>query len=681
MEWHLRCWWLATMLLVVSGCGGTEDSADRAELRETNDPTGEQGGEVCDNDDDDDGDGVADCADNDCSRHRACVEIPDEDCSNLIDDDQDGDSDCNDSDCESSDLCRATNLELCANDVDDDGDTAIDCADADCASDPACLSTCGNRLLDDGEVCDGTILGSCDPVDEICRGCACVPRPYCGDNRVNRAVEWCDGTDLGRCLFGVETCTVRCTCEPRCGNGAVDEGEQCDGDLLGSCNPDVEYCNSACQCQNDCGDYYIDPLQGEECDASDDHCDVDEICLEAYCLCVEPFCGDNRLGDDEDCDPGVLPTSSGIPCQDTDLVCNPETCDCVTSYCGDGRITGDEACDFPSEAVATGCEDEVEDPLCDPFECSCVDAVCGDGAITGAEVCDWDTETGLAVGCVETSELPICWRCACIADSCPAGVEPASPDPTEEDPNRWSVTTTVPTGAGDYTACSGGEGAEIVYQITPPQTGTYFFTTDTLATRASGASLVLTLQSHCHANANPLICDDEIMIDLPAGIPVYLVVDTDTDEVGLEFAVDWGLVTSVGEAEDCDERFAFCDEGLVCIEEACEVSVAPALTAYSVVATSDNEHRHTFEGTDPNRDLAEVVVFSFDGSGELIYGPLTYSLQPEAVVYDGENGAFSAELQLTGVEGLGIAQYSAWVVDSDQNQSQPPMTANVETGE
>ena len=681
MEWHLRCWWFVGMLLVASSCGTTESSEDQVEVRETNDPTAEQSGEVCDNDADDDGDGVADCADDDCSRHLACVEIPDEDCSNLVDDDQDGDSDCDDSDCETSAACREPEVEDCSNDVDDDGDSAIDCDDADCSADSACLTTCGNRVLDDGEVCDGTILGSCDPVDEICHGCACVLRPYCGDNRVNRAVEWCDGTDLGRCDFGLETCTDQCTCEPRCGNRTVDDGEECDGDLIGVCNPEVDYCNSACQCQNDCGDYYIDPTKGEECDSSDDPCEEDEICLEAYCLCVEPFCGDNRLGASEECDPGVLPTSTGIPCTDTELVCNPESCACVASYCGDGRITGDEACDFPSETEATGCEDEVDTPLCDPFECSCVDAVCGDGDITGDEVCDWDSDTGLAVGCVETGELPVCWRCACIADSCPDDVEPTTPEPTGVGTNLWSVTATVPAGSGDYAGCEGANGGEVVYAFTPPEIGTYFFTTDTASTRTSEVALSLTLQSFCHPNANPMICGDDITIDLPAGIPVYLVVDTVAEDAGLEFGIEWGLITTAGNGEVCDERFAFCDNDLVCLEEACEVSVAPVLSTYTVVEVSADEHLHSFEGTDPNRDLAAAVLYLFDAAGDLVLGPVTYTFGPEAVEYSGEDGAFSAELSVTAIMAWGVVQYSARVVDSDENESQPPMTATVQSSE
>ncbi len=64
---------------------------------------------VCDDEVDNDGDGLTDCADDDCVDDVACDTAADE--------------------------------EICNDDVDNDGDGRIDCADDDCLDDPACEST------------------------------------------------------------------------------------------------------------------------------------------------------------------------------------------------------------------------------------------------------------------------------------------------------------------------------------------------------------------------------------------------------------------------------------------------------------------------------------------------------------------------------------------------------------
>ena len=57
--------------------------------------------------------------------------------------------------------CREnTNKEICNNQIDDDENGFVDCADPACASDSACHSStqCGNRILDSGEECDGSVF-------------------------------------------------------------------------------------------------------------------------------------------------------------------------------------------------------------------------------------------------------------------------------------------------------------------------------------------------------------------------------------------------------------------------------------------------------------------------------------------------------------------------------------------
>jgi hypothetical protein len=126
-------------------------------------------GEDCDDGVDNDGDGQVDCRDSDCS----CTEI----CGNGIDDDADGLTDCSDPDC----ACTEDN---CGDGVDNDADGAVDCSDTDCT----CTEVCGNGIDDDRD-------GLTDWSDS---DCGCAPGAEC-----------CDGIDND-------------------GDGGIDEGNVCE---------------------------------------------------------------------------------------------------------------------------------------------------------------------------------------------------------------------------------------------------------------------------------------------------------------------------------------------------------------------------------------------------------------------------------------------------------------------
>ena len=184
------------VLLVTDGGNGTTcDHADWADAQLIC-----SGNEICDNNIDDDGDGMIDCADDDCpacatcndgiqngdetgvdcggSNCPACTEI----CNNNIDDDNDGLVDCADSDCpacitcndgiqngdETGVDCGGSNCpactEICNNNIDDDNDGLVDCADSDC---PACI-TCNDGIQNGDETgidCGGSNCPIC-PVED-----------------------------------------------------------------------------------------------------------------------------------------------------------------------------------------------------------------------------------------------------------------------------------------------------------------------------------------------------------------------------------------------------------------------------------------------------------------------------------------------------------------------------------
>ncbi len=137
------------------------------------------GTEICNNNLDDDGDGLIDCADNDCTSFcQPRVEI----CNDGLDNDNDGKIDCEDSDCSAQ--CILPLAEICNNNLDDDSDGLIDCADNDCLGFPGCGGAEVTPNCRDGEDNDGDGLvdypadpgcSSADDVDEYNPPVATIP--------------------------------------------------------------------------------------------------------------------------------------------------------------------------------------------------------------------------------------------------------------------------------------------------------------------------------------------------------------------------------------------------------------------------------------------------------------------------------------------------------------------------
>src|SRR5687767_9051245 len=108
-------------LLAAPGCGGDDpgappDSAPPDSSGPDAQPLPPDAGapdvlpvEICDDDEDNDGDGLADCADDECDGIGGCTVGGEVDCNDLFD---------------------------------NDGDNAADCADTECASALACIANC-----------------------------------------------------------------------------------------------------------------------------------------------------------------------------------------------------------------------------------------------------------------------------------------------------------------------------------------------------------------------------------------------------------------------------------------------------------------------------------------------------------------------------------------------------------
>jgi cysteine-rich repeat protein len=189
---------------------------------------------------------------------------------------------------------------------------------------------------------------------------------------------------------------------PRCGDGAVDEGEACDDG-----NEEAgDGCDAACTTED-----------GWECDGASP-----TVCLEV--------CGDGQLVGDEagagGCDDGntaagdgcdeLCKVEEGYACTDAPSVCMPG--------CGDGIVIAPaEACDDANSDGGDGCSSACtieEGWECEGAPSTCIEVgICGDGLLRGMEACD-DADTEDGDGCSATCTVEVGFDCAGEPSACAA---------------------------------------------------------------------------------------------------------------------------------------------------------------------------------------------------------------------------------------------------------------------
>lgn len=212
-----------------------------------------------------------------------------------------------------------------------------------CSADQdACIEvgTCGDRVVNGGEVCDDGNRSDGD-------GCSadCTSDESCGNGIKDELKdEFCDD---GNQLDG-DGCSASCAAET-CGNFVVDAkfGEVCD-DGNGESS---DGCRADCRSNEACGNNALDPHLGEECEFADSPfpepvantlmCDSD---------CTFPMCGDGHLNREYD----LSPQGDREQC---DTAGDSETCDddCTVIECGDGHtnMAASEQCDTGDPNVNT----------------------------------------------------------------------------------------------------------------------------------------------------------------------------------------------------------------------------------------------------------------------------------------------------------------------------------------
>jgi fibro-slime domain-containing protein len=299
-------------------------------------------------------------------------------------------------------------------------------AGGNCTGDDCTGLTCGNAVVDDGEVCDDGNAKAGDGCSGLCRvepnfecdepGEPCVSTVACGDSEVSGA-EACDDGNAEPDDGCDADCQVEkgfaCkepgeACEPVanavCGDGAVNFGETCDD---GDAESD-DGCSDECQLEPD----YRCPVPGEECEPLQ-------------------FCGDGKLSDDEDCDDKNTTPGDGCTgrCTLEPFYRCPkpgEPCE-TTIVCGDLEVVGDEACDDGNTSADDGCAADcksVEPGYLCPTEGGlggvCEEAtedVCGDAIISFGEFCD-DGNTKPDDGCTAECDVTTGYDCPVAGQLC-----------------------------------------------------------------------------------------------------------------------------------------------------------------------------------------------------------------------------------------------------------------------
>jgi cysteine-rich repeat protein len=249
------------------------------------------------------------------------------------------------------------------------------------------LPTCGNGILDPGEVCDDGNRESGD-------GCRadCLKIEECGDGIVDYGQECDEG--------GVDTATCNADCTlSACGDGYVNAaaGQECDEGGV-----DTPTCNFDCT-RPVCGDGHANQAAGQECDDGG----VDSATCNADCTFA--VCGDGYINEaaGQQCEEGAVDTAT----------CNE---DCTFAFCGDGyvNVVAGEECDNGG----------VDSAACNA---DCTFAVCGDGYHNEAagEECDLGIDGNKETGAC----LPDCKAATCGdgflhvgTELCDPGIDPVN---------------------------------------------------------------------------------------------------------------------------------------------------------------------------------------------------------------------------------------------------------------
>jgi cysteine-rich repeat protein len=380
-----------------------------------------------------------------------------------------------------------------------------------------------------------------------------------------------------------------------CGNGHVDGAEECDD---GNAD-DTDDCTTTCKIPR-CGDGFVQ--SGEECD--DGNFDDGDACVAG---CVNAGCGDGLLHKGvEDCDDGN---------QDNGDSCSS---DCKAGQgCGNGTVEPPEECDDGNSSNADACLT------------SCLKATCGDGyAQIGAEECD-DGNADDGDFCTNACKLnnPVSYGCPGI----PLGVGLAMDNGLTGDSNAATDTA--------QGSCGGLDSPEIVYAVTPADTGTLVVTMSGL----EGSDPVLYARSVDCQGGMELGCSDssfaggteQILFPVLANTAYYVFADGYPGNAG-KFSLDLHMQSGV--------------LGDTCPGNAVPIGPEADVTLAGNTAAAGSHYKGS--GACSTSTLTKDVVYSVKPTAD---GMLTVTLDPS---YDGQlyarSGTCTTGMQIACAEAAGI---------------------------
>jgi hypothetical protein len=360
--------------------------------------------------------------------------------------DCDDDNPCTDDSCDETGGCLfVANAAQC-----DDGDpctVADQCQDMTCsgyAVDCECLQDSDCEALEDGNVCNGTLVCDTQKLPHLCvvdiQTVVACPEPAGADAPC--LMVTC-GPDTGACGFaprpdGIpcndgDTCTINDSClEGVCVGGApahCDDGNPCTDD---SCGP---------------GGVCLHSPNQAPCD-DNNACTTGDHCSQGTCLYQElVLCDDEDVCTTDSCSPsgGCSYTLNSAPCDDGDVCTTGDHCHlgaCIASgslTCNDGNGCTDDGC-----SPDTGCTFLPNQDPCDDGEVCTILDQCQDGQCKGGQllVCDDDNpcttdSCHLGQGCqFVPNNLPCDDGDTCTTqDLCQAGACVGGPAPDCDDGN------------------------------------------------------------------------------------------------------------------------------------------------------------------------------------------------------------------------------------------------------
>jgi len=210
--------------------------------------------------------------------------------------------------------------------VPDNDQTGVDDSDQDQSDDSEIpddkhvSDTCGNDVIDEGEICDGNLINCVDINDRLYLGgkawcredCTGYDTVTCEEvfhecgNDVIEGPEECDGgliecveLDPHRFSGGKAACESDCsgwdtiTCderEPFCGDGLAELGEVCDGETKKCIEIDSKYYLGSAQCNDTCDGWLLDDCVEGKAECGNDIVEGFELCDGSIddCVSIDP---------------------------------------------------------------------------------------------------------------------------------------------------------------------------------------------------------------------------------------------------------------------------------------------------------------------------------------------------------------------------------------------------------